>query len=308
MKKTIMTFILPFLLFGILMEMSCTKGVAIQSVCNYYDVELLKAQAEKTQEKGIKLQKGTLEDTMSVKSGLLLLRKKEKNISSKKKKGTSSKKVKNIDDLTMQGTQALEFFELSAEDVVKNIGALFTADQKKTGILASVSMAQFILESGYGKSELAQNANNLFGMKCSLSGNDWAGSTWDDTNKYIKKTQEQNADGSYEIITADFRKYLCIEDSIADHSAYLLGAKNGNELRYDGLKGCTNYKKAIQIIKDGGYATDFSYVQKLCSIIERWDLTQFDIKQDSMPTKSKKNKNTRKKVKKSKKVKKLMQN
>ncbi len=41
--------------------------------------------------------------------------------------------------------------------------------EEKTGILASVSMAQFILESGYGKSELAQNANNVFGMKCSLS-------------------------------------------------------------------------------------------------------------------------------------------
>ncbi len=41
----------------------------------------------------------------------------------------------------------------------------------KSGILASVSLAQFILESGYGKSELAQNANNIFGMKCSLSGN-----------------------------------------------------------------------------------------------------------------------------------------
>ncbi|MGN1034728.1 MAG: glucosaminidase domain-containing protein, partial [Oscillospiraceae bacterium] len=120
-------------------------------------------------------------------------------------------------------------------------------------------------------------------------------------NKYIKKTQEQNADGSYEIITADFRKYLCIEDSIADHSAYLLGAKNGSELRYVGLKGCTDYKKAIQIIKDGGYATDLSYVQKLCSIIERYNLTQFDIRRDSMSTKSRKSKNTRKKAKRVKK-------
>ena len=57
-----------------------------------------------------------------------------------------------------QGTQASAFSGLSEADVVKSVGALFTADQKKTGILASVSMAQFILESGYGKSELAQNA------------------------------------------------------------------------------------------------------------------------------------------------------
>ena len=74
------------------------------------------------------------------------------------------------------------------------------------------------------------------------------------------------------------RKYPCIEDSIADHSAYLLGAKNGKKLRYDGLKGCTDYKKAVQIIKDGGYATSLTYVEKLCSIIEKWNLTQYDAK------------------------------
>lgn len=180
---------------------------------------------------------------------------------------------------TTQGTQASAFSSLSEVDVVKSVGTLFTANQKKTGILASVSMAQFILESGYGKSELAQNANNVFGMKCSLSGNTWSGSTWDGTSKYTKQTKEQNSDGSYETITADFRKYPCVEDSIADHSAYLLGAKNGSKLRYDGLNGCTDYKKAAQIIKDGGYATSLAYVENLCSIIERWNLTQFDVKE-----------------------------
>ena len=183
---------------------------------------------------------------------------------------------------TSKGTQASVLKNLSEADAIKKVGALFTADQKKSGILASVSLAQFILESGYGKSELAQNANNIFGMKCSLSGNTWSGSAWDGKNKYTKKTQEQNKDGSYETITAGFRKYPCIEDSIADHSAYLLGAKNGSKLRYDGLKGCMDYKKAAQIIKDGGYATSLTYVQNLCSIIERWNLTQFDVKESEM--------------------------
>ena len=177
-----------------------------------------------------------------------------------------------------KGTQATVLKDLSEVDAIKKVGALFTADMKKSGILASVSLAQFILESGYGKSELAQNANNIFGMKCSLSGNTWSGSAWDGKSKYTKKTQEQHTDGSYETITADFRKYPCIEDSIADHSAYLLGAKNGSKLRYDGLKGCTDYKKAVQIIKDGGYATSLTYVEKLCSIIEKWNLTQYDAK------------------------------
>lgn len=182
-----------------------------------------------------------------------------------------------------QGTQAMVFSSLSEADIVKGVGALFTADQKKTGILASVSMAQFILESGYGKSELAQNANNVFGMKCSLSGNNWNGSAWDGKSKYTKQTKEQNPDGSYETVTADFRKYSCVEDSIADHSAYLLGAKNGSKLRYDGLKDCRDYKKVAQIIKDGGYATSLTYVEKLCSIIEKWNLTQYDATDKPVP-------------------------
>ena len=177
-----------------------------------------------------------------------------------------------------KGTQAAVLKDLSEADAIKKAGALFTADMKKSGILASVSLAQFILESGYGKSELAQNANNIFGMKCSLSGNTWSGSSWDGKSKYTKKTQEQNPDGSMVTITADFRKYPCIEKSIADHSAYLLGAKNGSKLRYEGLKGCTDYKKAVQIIKDGGYATSLTYVEKLISIIERWNLTQYEVK------------------------------
>ena len=175
------------------------------------------------------------------------------------------------------GMQAEEFQGLTEEQVLAKVGPLFTADQKKSGILASVSMAQFILESGYGKSELALGANNCFGMKKSLSGNTWSGSVWDGVSIYKKKTQEQKADGSYVAVTAEFRKYPNVGDSIADHSAYLLGAKNGEKLRYDGLKGCSDHKKAVQIIKDGGYATSLTYVEKLCSIIEKWKLTQYDV-------------------------------
>ena len=174
------------------------------------------------------------------------------------------------------GTQASVFKGLSETDAAAKTGVLCQADMKTSGILASVSAAQFILESGYGKSELAQNANNCFGMKCSLSGNTWSGSTWDGTSKYTKQTQEEYTAGTKTTITADFRKYSSVEDSVADHSAYLLGAKNGSKLRYDGLKGCTDYKKAIQIIKDGGYATSSTYVSSICSIIEKYGLTKYD--------------------------------
>ena len=184
-------------------------------------------------------------------------------------------------EVILSGMQAGEFQGLTEEQVLAKVGPLFTADQKKSGILASVSMAQFILESGYGKSELALGANNCFGMKKSLSGNTWSGSVWDGVSIYKKKTQEQKADGSYVTVTAEFRKYPNVGDSIADHSAYLLGAKNGEKLRYDGLKGCSDYKKAVQIIKDGGYATSLTYVEKLCSIIEKWKLTQYDVTGES---------------------------
>lgn len=180
-------------------------------------------------------------------------------------------------DNQVQGLQASALKGLTDAQVIAKVSALFTADQKQSGILASVSLAQFILESGYGQSELAQNANNCFGMKCSLSGNTWGGTVWDGSFIYQKQTQEW--DGSkYITITANFRKYPCLEKSIADHSAYLNGAKNGSVLRYAGLKGCKDYKKAFQIIKDGGYATAPDYVDKLCKIVDKWNLTQYDVK------------------------------
>ena len=178
--------------------------------------------------------------------------------------------------VTTNGTQATEFKNLSETDAAKKIGELCKKDMAKSGILASVSAAQFILESGYGKSELAQNANNCFGMKKSLSGNTWSGSAWDGKSIYTKKTNEEYTPGTITTITADFRKYPCVEDSVADHSAYLLGAMNGSKKRYEGLSGEKDYKKAIQIIKDGGYATSSTYVEKICSIIERFNLTQYD--------------------------------
>ena len=181
---------------------------------------------------------------------------------------------------TLDGFQAASLGGLSESQVIEKVGPLFTADQKKTGVLASVSLAQFLLESGYGRSELAKNANNCFGMKKNLSGNTWPGSTWDGKSIYTKQTKEQNTDGSYQTITADFRKYACVEDSIADHSAYLLGAKNGSNLRYKGLANEQDYRTAAQIIKNGGYATSLTYVDKLCNLIERWNLTRFDVKKE----------------------------
>lgn len=181
------------------------------------------------------------------------------------------------------GLQATELKGLNAKELISKIGPLFTADQKKSGVLASVSLAQFILESGWGKSGLTQKANNCFGMKKNLSGNTWPGSTWDGKSVISMQTGEETDDGKPYTITAEFRKYSCIEDSIADHSAYLTGAKDGDKLRYEGLKGCNKYKTAAQIIKNGGYATSTSYVKALCDIIKEYKLTDYEVKKAAKP-------------------------
>ena len=163
---------------------------------------------------------------------------------------------------------------MSQAEFVEYIGQLAAADMQTSGILASVTAAQSILESGYGKSELALNALNLGGMKAELSGNSWA-SAWDGRT-YIKDTAEQRADGSYYTVTAAFRAYPSVTAYLADHSAYLSGAMAGDSLRYAGVVGCRDYRRAFEIIKAGNYASSLDYVNKLCAAVERWNLTRFD--------------------------------
>lgn len=170
---------------------------------------------------------------------------------------------------------------MKPEEFIKKIAPMAQRDMKDSGILASVTIAQACLESGYGTTDLAVNANNLFGMKCSLSGNTWK-SVWDGESKYTKQTQEQDAKGNPYYITADFRKYPDIEHSIKDHSLYLKQAMNGNKLRYEGLVGEKDHFRAISIIKNGGYATDVKYVEKVCKIIETWNLTIYDKERNAM--------------------------
>lgn len=169
---------------------------------------------------------------------------------------------------------AAKLAAMSQAEFVDWIGQLAAADMKTSGILASVTAAQSILESGYGKSELALNALNLGGMKAELSGNTWP-SDWDG-KIYTKDTAEQEPDGTYITIKADFREYPSVAAYLADHSAYLAGAKDGEKLRYAGIVGCKDYRKAFQILKDGGYATSLDYVDKLCTVVEKWDLTRYD--------------------------------
>ena len=159
---------------------------------------------------------------------------------------------------------------------IQYIGNLAKAD--KNGILPSITIAQAILESSWGTSELSTKANNLFGMKKSLSGNNW-GSEWDGKIYAVKTKEEEN--GNIIEILADFRSYNSIAESVKDHNKYLANAKNGNKLRYDGMIGAKDYKTAAQLLVSGGYATDSKYADKLCNIIEKYNLDTFDYVGDS---------------------------
>ena len=166
----------------------------------------------------------------------------------------------------------------SKEEFIEYVGIRAQKDMERSGILASITIAQAILESGWGQSELGLKANNLFGMKTKLSGNTWK-SDWKG-RYYTKNTTEEYEVGKITVITADFRAYDTIDESIKDHSDYLTQAKNGNKLRYDGLVGEVDYKVAIQIIKDGGYATSSTYVEKIINLIEKYELYEWDILED----------------------------
>lgn len=125
--------------------------------------------------------------------------------------------------------------------------------QKKHGIPASITLAQGLLESGAGKSELATKANNHFGVKCA---GDWTGGTYhhDDETK-----------------GECFRSYKHAEESYEDHSLFLLRP------RYKALfdLALTDYKGWAHGLKQCGYATDPGYATKLIKIIEDYDLARF---------------------------------
>lgn len=146
--------------------------------------------------------------------------------------------------------------------------------QTETGISAALTIAQAILESGWGSSGLARMANNLFGMKTSLSGNTWAGSAWDGTSIYKKASYEYEG-GRRVLRTSSFRSYPSISASIRDHAFYLLNAKNGSAKRYAGISGA-DYKAAAKLLQRGGYATDPAYADQVAGIVERYGLAKYD--------------------------------
>lgn len=164
---------------------------------------------------------------------------------------------------------------------IEKVAKYAQADAEKKGLkICSVTIAQAILESGWGESELAKKANNLFGMKKVLSGNSWKGSAWDGKSVHKKATLEYDKNNKPYQIVADFRKYPSIKESIADHSAYLLGAMDGKKKRYAGLKDVDTPHEFAAILQKGGYATNQSYADQICFIISSYRLEKYDRKKD----------------------------
>lgn len=148
------------------------------------------------------------------------------------------------------------------QEFIERVGALAVADMKKSGVLASMTIAQAILESGWGKSGLTVKANALFGIK---AGKSWGGKV------YSAQTQECFDGVTFTTITALFRAYESWAESVADHSAMLTGAA-----RYKAVIGERDYKTACRAIHAAGYATDPQYADKLIQIIESYSLTAYD--------------------------------
>ena len=178
-------------------------------------------------------------------------------------------KIKSLKNL-----QTKPFMLMSTEEFIKFLGPIARKDYHKSGMLASVTIAQAIHESFSGCSLLAQKGNNLFGMKAYLSGNNWKGSVW--TGKvFVKKTKEQYGKRVV-TITDRFRRFDNVMQCVNDHSAYFLNAKNGSRKRYAGLTKTKSYKKQLKIIKKGGYCTFSDYTDNLEKLIKKYHLTKYD--------------------------------
>lgn len=153
------------------------------------------------------------------------------------------------------------------KNFIKVIGESAKKDMQTSHILASITTAQAILESGYGTSELAKKANALFGIKK----NGWTGKTYT-----VKSKEEIN--GKLVWKTSVFRKYDSYADSITDHSLYLMTRKvDGKNLTYSKVVGECNYKKAAQALQNAGYSSYSNYANMLCNLIKKYKLTQYDV-------------------------------
>ena len=146
------------------------------------------------------------------------------------------------------------YAKISTLDYINRYKAISIREMKLYGIPASITLAQAILESGTGNSDLARYANNHFGIKCTA---DWGG------KGYYKDDDQKND---------CFRVYNNPDESFKDHSSFLKRKRYGAlfELNRDDYVGWANG------LKQAGYATNPNYPQLLISIIQKYNLQNYD--------------------------------
>lgn len=188
----------------------------------------------------------------------------------------------NLDKLNMptflpdSNLQASDFNDDNINNI-ELIAPLIQSLQRDTGLLSSVTLSQFILESNYGKSELFKKTNNCFGMKSNLSANLWYGSVWNNLDVYNHISGEYLQGKGYIRMESSFRKYESIAHCILDYTSYLLNAGITGKKRFEGIEDSSmDYIEKCRIISNGQYATDPSYSNKLIDIIKKNKLTQYD--------------------------------
>lgn len=144
---------------------------------------------------------------------------------------------------------------LSGVDYIEEYKDLAVREMRRTGIPASITLAQGMLESDYGNSRLARKANNHFGIKCH---NSWTG------RRIYHDDDKRNE---------CFRRYDNPYESYKDHSEFLV-----NSQRYKFLFNYkeTDYESWAHGLKQAGYATNPVYAQKLIELIDRYELYRFD--------------------------------
>jgi LysM repeat protein len=141
------------------------------------------------------------------------------------------------------------------------------ASQRETGVPASVSIAQAILESNWGASRLAQENANYFGIKA-LGKEGTAGVVWYDTWEMLG--------GQNVTLRAPFRAYRELADSFIDHGRFFL-----ENPRYNGALAVRSAPREFaREISQAGYATDSAYARKLIGYMDRFNLYAYDLGSD----------------------------
>ena len=182
----------------------------------------------------------------------------------------SKKQENNIEESNLDTTNKKVYSNIYIDSenmtFIENISEGAISNYNKYGILPSITMAQAILESGWGNSELAVIHNNLFGIKADLR--------WNGAVATIVTNENYN-----DSTVANFRKYDSINESIEDHGKFLY--ENSRYAEY-GLFDGKDYKAQAQALEDAGYSTvknengESIYADKLISLIEKYSLMQYD--------------------------------